>query len=313
MSADTELRDPVPQERDDVPGHPADGAPRSSRRRDALIIVIALLVGMGGVAGFGALTGSDDTDTSSATIGSDVDAEFDPAPLPETDGDITPGTPAGSPTEAVEQFLAAEVDADFDASYSMLTRAQRSEYGSAAAWTNAHADFLPITAYEIVDTVDDRITAAVEYRSSLDEVIGLVPARGRVEWVVAQEAGGWLVDFDATSAEALYPEDAEASDAVAQWARSHQQCNTPEQYEGALVATADLRRAAESLCDTTATITAGDAGALDEFDGSPFVSAFGTDALSWARAVDVRGPVELTVVVAPVDDRWLVVGLLPST
>lgn len=310
MSVDTELRDPGNREQDQAPGDLAVAGSRSSRRRDALIVVVALLVGMGGVAGYGALTGSDDADTS-AIIEGDLGAE--PMPLAEPGGEVAAGTPAASPTDAVGQFLAAEASGDFAASYSVLTEDQRSQYGSAAAWTNAHADFLPVTGYEIVGERGDRVSTEVEYRSSLDEVVGLVPARASVEWVVVQEPGGWLVDFDASSVEPLYPDDADAPAAVSEWAQAHQECSEPEQYDGALVATADLRRAAETLCDSTARIATGDAEALDEFDASPFVSAFGTDAISWARAVPLRGPAELTVVVAPVDDRWLVVGLLPST
>lgn len=312
MSADTELRDPAHREQDRAPGDLTVAGARSSRRRDALIVVVALIVGMGAVAGQGALTGPDDAGTAAIDADADVEGDFEPVAPPQQ-GDVIAGTPAASPSEAIERFLDAEVAAEYSTSYSMLTEGQRRQYGSPAAWTNAHADFPPITGYEIVEASGDRITSAVEYRSGLDEVVGLVPARGRVEWVAVQEGEGWLVDFDAAAVEPLYPDDADAPDAVAEWARAHQECNEPEQYEGALVATADLLRAAESLCDQAIRITTGAATTLDEFDASPFVSAFGTPALSWGRAVDLGGPVELTVVVAPIDDRWVVVGLLPTT
>lgn len=312
MSVDTELRDPGNRER---PHAPDDDAvvvgSRSSRRRDALIVVAALLVGMGAVAGFGAMTGSDDTGAA-AVIDGDVDLRADPVPPADLDRSVVAGTPAGSPAEAVEQFLTAEAARDLTSSYSMLTEDQRRRYSSAAAWTNAHADFFPVTAFEITEVDGDRVIAEVEYRSGLDEVVGLVPARARVEWVAVEEDGGWLVDFDAATVEPRYPDETDAPEAVAEWARAHQDCTEPEQYEGALVAAADLRRAVEALCDTTTRIATGEVGELDEFDASAFVSAFGTDALAWARRVELRGPVELTVVVAPVDDRWLVVGLLPA-
>jgi hypothetical protein len=44
-------------------------------------------------------------------------------------------------------------------------------------------------------------------------------------------------------------------------------------------------------------------------DPSPVLNAFGPDAAAWARVVDVRRPAPLQVVVAPVDDKWLVVGV----
>lgn len=271
-------------------------------------MVVALLAGMGAVAGFGALTGSDDG-APAAAIDADLGAA---APLPAAEASVEPGTPSASPRAAVEAFLDAEVAGDFQASYSLLSRSQRAAYGSAAAWINAHADFFPVTGYRIVDAADGSVTAEVEYRSSIDEVVGLIPARGVVEWAVVEEAGGWSVDFDASTTRARYPDDATATDAVAEWARENQRCGDPEQYDGALVATADLLAAVDSLCDSTGRISAGPPRTLDEFDASPFVSAFGTDALAWARAVVVTGPVELTVVVAPVADRWLVVGLLPT-
>lgn len=311
MSADTELRDPVSRERPDASGDPTFAGRRGSRRRDALIVVAALLAGMGLVVGFGAVTGGGD-DASPATIDADVSAAS--TPVFETDATVAAGTPAGSPTDAVEQFLAAEADRDFEASYSMLSQAQRAEYGSPAAWTNAHADFFPVTAFDIVETIDRSVVTDIRYRSSLDEVVGLVPARARVEWTTVEEDGGWLVDFDAATVQPRYPDDADAVDAVAEWATTKQQCRDPEQYAGALVATADLRRVVDGLCDaSTAVSVTSPARTLDEFDASAFVSAFGTEALSWARAVDLDAPVEATVVVAPVDDRWLVIGLLPPS
>jgi hypothetical protein len=165
VSADTELRDPASR----VPTEAPDDVvvePRSSRRRDAVIIVIALLVGMGAVAGYGALT-RDDEPASSATVAPGADAELEPvapAPAPETGGDVVPGAPAASPASAVGAFLAAEADGDFERSYALLTAAQRETYGSSARWTNAHADFFPITGHEVVAEGADRITTEVEYR-----------------------------------------------------------------------------------------------------------------------------------------------------
>lgn len=309
MSTDTELREPASRPQPLTPGDREVAGSGGSRRRDVVIVVVALLVGMGAVAGFGALNGSDDA--PSPVIGADA-GPVDAAPVAAADTDVAAGDPAASPQAAVEAFLDAEVAGDFATSYSLLSDAQRAEYGSPAAWTNAHADFFPITGYRIVDATDGSVTAEVQYRSSLDEVVGLVPARGVVDWAVVEEAGGWSVDFDASVVEAAYPDDADAAEAVDEWARTHQRCEEPEQYEGALVATADLLAVADSLCDSSGRITTGPARTLDESDASPFVSAFGSEAVAWSRAVDLSGAVDLTVVVAPVDDRWVVVGLLPT-
>lgn len=309
MSPDTELRDPVSREQDGAPGDPTVAGARSSRRRDAVIVVVALLVGMGGFAAYGAVTDPDGPPPAAP-----IDADLEPVtPVAEAgSSSVAAGSPAASAVEAVDAFLSAEADGDFETSFALLSEAQRSTYGSVPAWRNAHADFFPVVGHRLVEADDGTIRTEVEYRSSLDEVVGLVPARATVEWVVVQEAGGWAVDFDASAVQPIYPDDAAAAEAVRDWATDLQRCEEPVQYEGALVATADLVRAAESLCDSDGRIGAGPARTVDEFDASPLVSAFGTDALAWARAVELDGPAELTVVVAPVDDRWVVVGLLPA-
>lgn len=308
MPTDTELREPASQPQPTAPGDHAVAGPGGSRRRDAVIVVVALFVGMGAVAGYGALTGADAPAPTPA-----IEGDFEPVtPQPDGDATVAPGAPAASPQAAVEAFLAAEAAGEFETSYALLSEAQRATYGSAAAWTNAHADFFPVVGHRVVESTDGSVTTEVEYRSSLDEVVGLVPARGVVEWSVVEEADGWSVDFDASAVTPVYPDDSTAADAVAEWADTNQRCEEPTQYDGALVATADLLAVVESLCETSDPVRTGDARTLDEFDATPFVSAFGTDALAWARAVDLTGPVELTAVVAPVDDRWLVVGLLPT-
>lgn len=308
MPTDTELREPAHQPHPHEPGDRTVAGPRSSRRRDAVIVVVALAVGMGGFAAYGALTGPDDPAPTAA-----IDADFEPAPPAEAGSSpVAAGSPAASAAEAVDAFLTAEAAGDFETSYALLSEAQRTTYGSVPAWRNAHADFFPVVGHRKVDTTDGTVRTEVEYRSSLDEVVGLIPARAVIEWAVVQEGGGWAVDFDASAVEPTYPDEAAAAEAVSDWAADLQRCEEPVQYEGALVATADLVRTAESLCDADGRIDAGPARTLDEFDASPLVSAFGTDALAWARAVDLTGPAELTVVVAPVEDRWVVVGLLPT-
>jgi hypothetical protein len=45
----------------------------------------------------------------------------------------------------------------------------------------------------------------------------------------------------------------------------------------------------------------------------PFLAAFGSAVHDWARVVRLDAPVRMDVVVAPVGERWLVVGVLPQT
>lgn len=290
---------------------PAPGRSRGRRWRTPLAVVVAFAAG---VALTGGLPGGDDGDGSpSATIvdaATDVDGEpFEPVEV--GDPSLPAGRPAETPLAAVEGFLDAEADGDFEASYELLTDAQRADYGSPAAWVDAHAEFFPVESYEIVeDRGDGTVVADVQYRSTLDDVLGLVPARASVEWPAVQHEGGWLVDFDAALVEPVYPDEAAASEAASEWAAALQRCEEPEQYGGALVAPLRLVRQAEAICDTTEAIRAGSPQSIDPTDAGPIVSVFGAEAQSWARTVDISGPVDTTVILAPVDDEWLVVGLL---
>lgn len=277
-----------------------------------LAVVVAFAAGVALTSG---LPGGDDGDASPPATIADTAADLDAAPsaaVQAGDATVQPGQPAPTPVAAVEAFLDAEAAGDFQGSYPLLTDAQRAAYGSPAAWVEAHAEFFPVAGHEIIeDRGDGTVVADVRYRSSLDDVIGLVPARARVEWVATEHAGGWLVDFDAARVEPVFPAEEAAAEAASDWAATLQRCDEPEQYSGALVASLRLVRQAEDICDTTEAIRAGSPRPLDPADAGPLVSVFGAEAQSWARAVELSGPTDLVVILAPVDDEWLVVGLLP--
>jgi hypothetical protein len=61
------------------------------------------------------------------------------------------------------------------------------------------------------------------------------------------------------------------------------------------------------------TVRAGAVAPLAQVDAAPLQTSFGADVVSWARTVTVEGPVPLRAVVAPVDDTWTVVGVLPPS
>jgi hypothetical protein len=220
---------------------------------------------------------------------------------------------ADSPQAAVEAFLAAERSGDFDTSFAYLADTGRIEYGSASAWRADHPDALaPVTGFELDGEVtggngEARVPTVMSYRSSLDSVVGLVPARARTNWVAVEEDDGWAVDVVASSQEVLLPPDEDAVQAVQAWASEQQQCGEPEQYSGGLRGRDDLAR---QLCGATGDVAATDVGMLQQIDAQPLQNSFGAEVVSWARTVTVEGAVPLRAVVAPVEDRWLVVGLL---
>jgi hypothetical protein len=280
-----------------------------SALRTAALVAGGVAIGLG--VAFGASALGDD-DSPPAALGRPALPEgsaplLDPARLAEVEG---PRTRADSPAAAVEAFLAAEQEGDHETSFGYLADAVRVEYGSPAAWAADHPDALPPVTGFTVEPAPERsttVTTLTQYRSSLDAVTGLVPARARTSWVTVQEEGGWAVDVLATTQQALLPPDAEATAAVQDWAERVQSCDITEADLRELRGRADL---AVSLCGSTDTLTAASATPLSQADAAPLQTSFGADVVSWARVVAVDGPVPLRAVVAPVADAWTVVGVL---
>lgn len=279
--------------------------------RGVALLVGGVAVGVAVAVGLGSFTGGEDgPDTFGRSATGDSSTLADPDRRAEVEGERLR---ADSPQAAVEAFLAAEQSSDFDTSFAYLADTGRIEYGSASAWRADHPDALaPVTGYEFDGEVTGgggtaQVPTVTSYRSSLDSVVGLVPARARTNWVAVQEDDGWAVDVAASSQEVLLPPDEDAVQAVQAWASEQQQCGEPEQFSGSLRGRDDLAR---QLCGATGEVQATDVGMLQQIDAQPLQSSFGAEVVSWARTVTVEGAVPLRAVVAPVEDRWLVVGLL---
>ena len=281
------------------------------RLRTLGLLLGGIAVGVGVSVGASTLSSEDQRPTS---FGRPAGAEGD-RPLLDRDAALTatgPRTRAESPQAAVEAFLAAERDQDYTTSYAYLADPVRAEYGSPASWAADHPDALPpVLGFEVTGETTGgggraEVPTLTRYRSSLDAVTGLVAARARTTWVVVEEDGGWAVDAEATTQEPVLPPDADAVGAVQAWAAQAQRC-APE-------ATRGLRGSDElalQLCGASGTVTATGVRALDQIDAPPLQTSYGADVVSWARTVAVDGPVPLRAVVAPLDDAWRVVGVLP--
>jgi hypothetical protein len=148
----------------------------------------------------------------------------------------------------------------------------------------------------------------MRYHPGLDEIRGLVPARARAEWVAVNEDGRWRISPADVRIESQLPSDDDADDRVVEWARSRQACEPADQYEGGLVGVPVL---ADRLCRQDGDLTAAPATELDSIEADRFVASFGPGALDWARVVPLTSPAgALRAVVAPIGDRWTVVGVL---
>jgi hypothetical protein len=220
------------------------------------------------------------------------------------------GAPATDPTAAVEGFLLAESAADFEASWRWLAAEDRQRWTTAAAWVAAHEAFAPITGFSVraAPDADGRVLVDLHLRAGLDNVLGLVPPRADATFATVAEDGGWRVAFTRSTSEPRYADEAGATDAARSWAEARQRCDDGPEY-GNLVGLTGL---ADRLCGADGVVAAGAPGPLPDVDATRFVSAFGPGVLAWSRTVELQGPAPLRAVLAPVDDQWLVIGVLAA-
>jgi hypothetical protein len=295
---------------------------------NSALVVVALALGLGLAFGFHATV--DDDSGTSQPAGENVRGSLAHA-LANREGAISPNTTGsnvagGEPTveppsaapptpdAAVGTFLALEVAQDFDGSYGVLSAPDRLDATSGVAWSAQHAGLPSITGYEItaVQQHDDRadVSARVQLRPELTANAGLVPDRATAIFSTVAEDGGWRVAYSDSTLVPQYAPAARAPSAVKSWVRARQACRTAAEYDGGLVG-APAR--ADALCRARGSVRLGGVRTLPETaQDQPFLAAFGSAVHDWARVVHVDAPVRMDVVVAPVGERWLVVGVLPA-
>jgi hypothetical protein len=279
--------------------------------RGGLALVLTLVVGvaLGVVAGVGLFRGETAAGPARDVAAADGGPGLvEPTPLPS--GSPIPVAAATSPEAAVTGFLAAEARGDFAASYAFLSAPDRVQWPTAAAWVAAHADLPPVTGFAVEEVRADAVVTATSLASRVDPVLGLVPARATGTWPTVAEVGGQRVRFAASTLQPSYPSDEGVAEAVRRWASARVDCRTEAQAEGSLLGSPAL---ADQLCGAEGTLDVGTAGPLVEDERvTPLLDAFGPEVFTWARTVDVLGPVPLTAVAGPVGDAWVVVAVLQS-
>jgi len=232
-------------------------------------------------------------------------AQASPLPVPSP----VPLEAATTPEAAVLGFLAAEARGHHEASHAFLSEADRATWPTAAAWVAAHADLPPITGGQVQEVRDDAVVTATSLDARLDPVLGLVPARATGTWATVREAGGVRVHFSASTLQPAYPSDEGVGEAVTTWAEARARCTTAAQADAPLLGSPGL---ADRLCGAPGALDLGAPGTLVEGERTlPLLDAYGPEVFAWARAVDVRAPVAMTVVAAPIGESWLVVAVLP--
>lgn len=290
--------------------------------RRTLVLGVVLAVGVGG----GALLARPRGDNPERAVAAAPAAEALPvagdggaaAPIDVSAREQPPPAPAGAtgPAEAVEEFLAAEADADWAASWDLLSQSDRDRLGSVSVWEGQRPYLVPIVGATVGEVVSEgaraTVSADLRLRSSLDLINGLVPARATSSWVAVREDGGWYVDHANSTYTPVYPDEAGIVPATQAWIADAIACRTPDRRP---LGTAAL---VQSLCGAaggdvpSGAVAVGDVGPLPEFDEvGPFVEAWGPETHGWARVATVDEPIQIRAVLAPLGDEWVVVGVLP--
>lgn len=283
-------------------------------------MVVILVVGIAaGAAITTGLPGRLLDDVSAGDARQDVDPGADvrlnpvPAePARSADGSLR----AADPGDAVAGFLGAEIAGELGDAYAHLSAAEQQEFHSAKGYVAAHADLLPpVLRYELVDVEVDgdvaTVVTDVALRPSLDPIMGLVPGDAEITWTTVAEDGGWAVELTSAEMRPRFLDDGLAPDHVAGWVAARQGCASAGDREQRPLRGA--ARLADDLCDKDGDVRVGAVGPLPDIDGGAYLSAYGGDVASWARVVDVEAPTALRAVVAPIGDRWIVIGVLEPT
>jgi hypothetical protein len=217
------------------------------------------------------------------------------------------------PVAAVERFLTAEVAGDFEASFELLSLADQEAAGGVEGWVAEHYLVVPpIRAFRLTaDTVDGtraEVLAGLRLQAGLDQLVGLIPGDAEATWVLVEAtAGEWRVAFTESRIDPVFLDDASAASAVEDWGSARQSCQ-PQEGDLTLLGFPTL---ADPFCGSTGRVTvSGPLSLEDAADAAPFLAAFGPEVGIWARVVEVQTPIALRVVVAPIGERWVVIGVL---
>ncbi len=142
-------------------------------------------------------------------------------------------------------------------------------------------------------------------------MLGLVPYRSRVTYVVVEEEGVWRLSSAQTTRQPLFPADDGAAAAAQVWAERRAACEPTGDLEAGQVGQPAV---ADALCAAGGPVRVGPAGALTDSDAATaLLSAYGPEVFAWARVVRVEEPAPVAVVLGPFGEDWRVVGVLPTT
>lgn len=241
-------------------------------------------------------------------LGTTLAAQAVPDPQP---------APRSRLVEAVEALLEAERRGDTAASFLLLSRQSRAEYKDVADWTMRRQQLPRVIAFRIDPAsqgergeMESKVVAVVEHVPGLDPFKGLSLAQERQVFIGRRDGAGWLVDGDPET-EPILPAEALAVEAATAWVAAVQACDKDRADKLQAVPTIfGSAEGAVGLCGTTGPVgTEGVVRLAPGVASTDIVAQYSSDALAWARVVRITTPAPFGVVLAPLGDRWKVLGL----
>ena len=220
--------------------------------------------------------------------------------------------PQSSAQQALELLLRAEQRGNFGAAYAYLSAQGRQQYPTAPRWTR-HGQSLPaILTFSVRAAAHGTARATVRHTPALDPFRGLTAGEEHQVWQGRRTTRGWLLDAD-PQVSAVVPSDRAARAAATEWASAVQRC---DQTAARLLQAVDQlfgdATAAAGVCGAAGPVAVGRVDALAAGPPSAdIVDEYSCDALSWARVVSVSTPRPFRIVLAPLGDRWEIIGILP--
>jgi hypothetical protein len=287
--------------------------PAHSRRRSFVIAASAAAVVIGAGAAFALARNSDagrvDQRGSAPVyqlpqVGESrpiVSAPPIPAPAPAVSG----------ASDAVQRYLDAEIAGDYATSFALLSQADQERYGSADGWEIEHGDLPVYTAFNITSQNDDVVTATITAEPDVNPTLGVVAARYTARLSVVQTDGTYRIRLADSTFTPSYPSADGAPAAALSWVGSRQACSTSQEYEGTVIGDLGIT---EQLCERAGQPVASEPLDIDTLRAPELVSsAFGSTGEASIVVVQVTGldgarPID--VVLAPLGERWIVVGAL---
>ncbi len=228
----------------------------------------------------------------------------------------TPPAAKTSATDSVSSLITELIAGRYDTAFTLLSPVEQERVGSSHRLA---AEIAPLgwKSFSISASGSNSVTAEIVQTPRVSDIDGVIAPTATVNFPVAVDTGGYSATWTRRFVMAHHPDrsatsDAAVSAAALKWAAAAQQCSADSmQYPGGLIGVTGL---ADQLCKSAGVPVVESVGELDALDEpQPVIDGFGSAAFTWARVVQLGGPVAMNVVLAPDADRWVVVAIARPT